>query len=38
VKKITAVDEEGKAYMRRAKKIYRKIKCCRIPFSPEAAI
>ncbi len=38
VKKITAINEEGKAYMRRAKKICRKIKCCRIPFSPEAAI
>jgi hypothetical protein len=37
-KKITAIDKEGKAYMRRAKKICRKIKCCRIPFSPEAAI
>jgi hypothetical protein len=24
--------------MRRAEKIWRKIKCCRIPFSPEAAI
>ena len=36
--KITQIDEEGKAYMRRAKKICRKIKCCRIPFSPEAAI
>jgi hypothetical protein len=37
-KKIIAIDEEGKAYMRRAEKICRKIKCCRIPFSPEAAI
>ena len=37
-KRITAINEEGKAYMRRAKKICRKIKCCRIPFSPEAAI
>jgi hypothetical protein len=37
-KKITAINEEGKAYMRRAKKICRKIKCCRIPFSLEAAI
>jgi hypothetical protein len=37
-KKITAIDKEGKAYMRRAKKICRKIKCCWILFSPEAAI
>jgi hypothetical protein len=37
-KKIIAIDEEGKAYMRKAEKICRKIKCCRIPFSPEAAI
>jgi hypothetical protein len=37
-RKIILIDEEGKAYMRRAEKICRKIKCCRIPFSPEAAI
>jgi hypothetical protein len=37
-RKVIIIDEEGKAYMRRAEKIYRKIKCCRIPFSPEAAI
>jgi hypothetical protein len=36
--KIILIDKEGKAYMRRAEKICRKIKCCRIPFSPEAAI
>ena len=36
--KIIQIDEEGKAYMRRAEKICRKIKCCRIAFSPEAAI
>ncbi len=35
-KRIIVIIEEGKAYMRRAKKICRKIKCCRIPFSPEA--
>ena len=35
---IILIDEEGKAYMRRAKKICRKIKCCRIAFSQEAAI
>ena len=37
-RKIILIDEEGKAYMRRAKNISRKIKCCRIPFSPEVAI
>jgi hypothetical protein len=36
--KIIAIDEEGKTYMRKAEKICRKIKCCRIAFSPEAAI
>jgi hypothetical protein len=36
--KIILIDEEGKAYMRQVKKICRKIKCCRIAFSPEAAI
>ncbi len=37
-KKIMIIDEEGKEYMRRAEKICQKIKCCCIPFSPEAAI
>jgi hypothetical protein len=37
-KRIITIDKEGKAYMRRVEKICRKIKCCRIPFSPEAAI
>ena len=37
-RKISLIDEEGKAYMRRAEKICRKIKCCSIDFSPEAAI
>jgi hypothetical protein len=32
------MDEEGKAYMCHAEKICKKIKCCRIPFSPEASI
>ena len=36
--KIIQIDKEGKAYMRQAEKICRKIKCCRIAFSPEAAI
>jgi hypothetical protein len=35
---VLAIDEEGKAYMRHAEKICRKIKSCRIPFSPEASI
>jgi hypothetical protein len=33
---VIIIDKEGKAYMRRAEKICRKIKCCCIPFSPEA--
>jgi len=37
-RKIILIDEEGKAYMRRAENNCRKIKCCRIAFSPEAAI
>ena len=35
---IIIIDKEGKAYMRHAKKICRKLKICRIPFSSEAAI
>jgi hypothetical protein len=35
---VTTIDKEGKTYMRHAEKICRKIKSCRIPFSPEAAI
>jgi len=37
-RKIILINEEGKVYMRRAEKICRKIKCCRIAFSPEVAI
>jgi hypothetical protein len=37
-RKVIIIDEEGKAYMRQAEEICRKIKCCCIPFSPEAAI
>jgi hypothetical protein len=37
-RKVLAIDEEGKAYMRHAEKICRKIKLCWIPFSPEALI
>ncbi len=36
--KVMKIDEEGKAYMRHAEKICRKIKPCKIPFSPEASI
>ena len=37
-KRVIIIDEEGKAYMRHAEKICRKIKSCRIPFLPEAAL
>jgi hypothetical protein len=37
-RRVIIIDKEGKAYMRQAEKIFRKIKCCCIPFSPEAAI
>ncbi len=37
-RRVIIINEEGKAYMRHAEKICRKIKCSRIPFSPEAAI
>jgi hypothetical protein len=35
---VMKIDEEGKAYMRHAEKICRKIKTCKIPFSPETSI
>ncbi len=35
---INNIDREGWDYMRHAEKLCRKIKCCRIPYSPEAAI
>jgi hypothetical protein len=37
-KNIMIIDKEGKKYMRRAEKICQKIKCCCIPFLPEATI
>jgi hypothetical protein len=37
-RRVIAINEEGKQYMSHAEKICRKIKCCRIPFSPEASI
>jgi hypothetical protein len=36
--RVMKIDEEGKAYMHQAEKICRKIKTCKIPFSPEALI
>jgi hypothetical protein len=38
VRLLTNINEEGKMYMQHAEKICRKIKCCRIPFSPESAL
>jgi hypothetical protein len=35
---INNIDREGRDYMRHAEKLCRKIKCCRIPYSPKAAI
>ena len=37
-RRVIAIVKEGKTYMRHAEKICRKIKCCKIPFSPEASI
>jgi hypothetical protein len=37
-RRVIIIDEEGKTYMQHAEKICRKIKCCRIPISPEASI
>jgi hypothetical protein len=37
-KRVIRIDEEGKSYMRHAKKKCRKIKCCQVLFSPEALI
>ncbi len=37
-RRVIIINKEGKAYMQQAEKICRKIKCCCIPFSPEAAI
>jgi hypothetical protein len=37
-RKVMKIDEEEKAYMHHAEKICRKIKTCKIPFSPEASI
>jgi hypothetical protein len=37
-RRVIIIDKEGKTYMQHAKKICRKIKCCRIPFLPKASI
>jgi hypothetical protein len=36
--RVCKIDREGKEYMKHAKKVCGKIKCCRIPFSPEGSI
>jgi hypothetical protein len=36
--RVCLIDRVGKEYMRHAKKVCRTIKCCRIPYSPEAPI
>jgi len=35
---INNINQEGRDYMRHVEKLCRKIKCCRTPYSPEAAI
>ena len=37
-KKVIKIDTEGEQYMKHAEKICRKLKSCKIPFSPEASI
>jgi hypothetical protein len=36
--RVCLIDRAGKEYMKHAKKVCRKIKCCQIPYSPEASI
>ncbi len=36
--RVIAINKEGKSYMQHAEKIYRKKKCCQIPFSSKASI
>jgi hypothetical protein len=38
VRRVCLIDRAGKEYMKHAKKVCRKIKCCWIPYSPEASI
>jgi hypothetical protein len=37
-RRVCAIDQAGKEFMTHAEKVCRKIKCCRIPYSPEASI
>ncbi len=37
-RRVCAIDQASKEFMTHAKKVCRKIKCCRIPYSPEASI
>jgi hypothetical protein len=37
-RRVIKIDKEGKTYMQHMEKICQKIKCCRIPFSPESAL
>jgi hypothetical protein len=36
--KLNSIDQKGQDYMIHAEKMCRKIKCCRIPYSPKASI
>jgi hypothetical protein len=36
--RVGSIDKASKEYMKHAKKVCRKIKCCWIPFSPKASI
>jgi hypothetical protein len=38
VEKLNTINQEGRDYMIHAEKTCRKIKSCRIPYSPEASI
>jgi hypothetical protein len=37
-RRVCLIDKVGKEYMKHAKKVCRKIKCCQIPYSPEVSI
>jgi hypothetical protein len=37
-RQVCANDQAGKEFMTHAEKVCRKIKCCRIPYSPEVSI
>ncbi len=37
-RRVCLIDKGGKEYMKHTEKVCRKIKCCRIPYSPEASI